>query len=177
VTAQARTALACACALFAWAPRAVAQAKEPDPGPPGTVTLPLVDYERLVDRAARPSKRPEAPPLPAIISRADLRVRVTGSLARAACRMEGEVLRTGPTKVALLADGTLFEVRSSGGAVPLLREGAGHAAILTGPAPFALDLEWGTLVASEPGRASFTLAVPASGTARAAVEVPGMAPR
>jgi hypothetical protein len=87
--------------------------------------------------------------------------------------LEGEVLRAGPAKVALLADGTLFEARSSSGALPLLREGSGHAAILTGPAPFVLDLEWGTSVANEPGRASFTLAVPASGTARARIEVPG----
>ena len=54
----------------------------PPQAPPGTVTLPLGEYDRLVERAARPPKRPESPPLASVLSRADLKLRVTGEGAR-----------------------------------------------------------------------------------------------
>src|SRR5436190_11390563 len=48
-----------------------------------------------------------------------------------------------------------------------------HMALLPGPGPFALTLEWGAPLIFSPGRASFTLPVPPSGTARATIDLPG----
>jgi len=45
--------------------------------------------------------------------------------------------------------------------------------LLPGPGPFSLTLEWGAPLTFAPGRASFTLPVPKSGTARATIDVPG----
>lgn len=142
-------------------------------GPSGTVTLPLTEYNQLIDRASRPEKRVEQPPIPAVVSRADLRARVSADMARGTLRLDGEVYRSGPTKVALVTGATLVDARTDGRPLPLLSESDTHAAILPGPAPFSVTLDWTTPLASAPGRAAFTLPVPAGSSASATLDLPG----
>src|SRR5713226_5314311 len=71
----------------------------PPQGPPGTVTLPLAEYNRLLDRASAPAIAPDAPPLPAVVSRADLQIQAATAGIRANITLTGEVFRNGPTKV------------------------------------------------------------------------------
>jgi len=144
----------------------------PPQGPPGTVTLSLAEYDRLVDRAAKPPKRPEAPPLPSALARAEIRFRVTGDSARGSVNLEGEVFRAGPTKVLLLSGAIVLDARLSGRALPLLSEGGAHSAIL-GPGPFSVLLDVAAPIGTEPGRASFLIPVPPAGSVRAVMEVPG----
>ena len=161
-------------ALMLFAASAAADEKMPPQAPPGSVTLPLAEYDRLLDRAAKPPKRPELPPVGAVLARADVRVRVDAGMARAAMTLDGEVFRTGPTEVRLLSGATLVDARLTGRPLPLVSRDAGsHAAVLVGPAPFTIALEWGAPVVTEPGRASFVLPVPPAGSARATIEVPG----
>lgn len=141
--------------------------------PPGTVTLSLAEYDKLTDRAARPPKRAEQPPLASVLARVDAKVRVVGDHVRGTFTLEGEVFRTGPTKVALLSGATVLDARREGKTLPLLSEGGTHVAVLTGPGAFSVNADWGTTVVSEPGRASFVLPVPAAGSARVGIEVPG----
>lgn len=145
----------------------------PPQAPPGTVTLPLGEYDRLVERAARPPKRPESPPLASVLSRADLKLRVTGEDARGSFSLDGEVFRSGATKVTLLSGATVLDARREGKTLPLVSESGTQAAILTGPGPFSVTLDWGGPVVSEPGRASFVVPVPPAGSVRASLEVPG----
>jgi hypothetical protein len=153
---------------------AAAEEKRPPQAPPGTVTLSLADYDRLLERAAKPPKRAEPPPVGAVLARADVRVRVDAGAARGSIALDGEVFRTGPTEVRLISGATLVDARLTGRPLPLVsREGGTHAAVLVGPAPFAIALEWGGPVVSEPGRASFILPVPAAGSVKATIEVPG----
>ena len=56
---------AVALALLALSATAVLGADNAPPGPPGTVTLPLAEYDRLVDRARDGGKLPPAPPVAA----------------------------------------------------------------------------------------------------------------
>ena len=142
-------------------------------GQAGTVTLPVADYDRLIDRASQPERRTDPPPVPAVIARAELRAAVAGATARGTLRIEGEVLARGQVKLALVSGATLVEARADGRPLPLLQEGDVHAAVLPGASPFAIVLEWTTPIATAPGRATFTLPVPAGGTATAAVELPG----
>lgn len=142
-------------------------------GPAGTVTLPVGDYDRLLDRAAQPGPRTETPPVPAVIARADLRATVSGTTARGTLRIEGEVLERGQVKVPLVAGATLIEARTDGRPLPLLQEGDAHAAVLPGASPFTLVLEWTAPVTTSPGRATFTLPVPAGGTISATIDLPG----
>ena len=142
-------------------------------GPAGTVTLPVADYDRLIDRASRPRPVIETPPVAAVIARADVRARVTGDAATGTLRVDGEVLQRGHAKVPLVANATLVEARSDGRPLPLLQEGDSHAAVLAGPAAFAVTLDWAAPITTAPGRAAFALPVPAGGTITATIDLPG----
>jgi hypothetical protein len=138
-----------------------------------TVTLPLAEYNRLIDLASQPPQRPAAAPVPAVLASADLRVRVDRETARGVFNVTGEVLRAGINRVSLLSGATLVEANAEGRPVPILAEGNAHVALLPGPSPFALTLEWGAPLKFAPGRASFVLPVPPAGTARASIDLPG----
>jgi hypothetical protein len=142
-------------------------------GPSGTVTLPVADYDRLVDRATLPEKRPDPPPVASVVSRAELRARVDGDTARGTLRLDGETFVGGFVKVPLVAGATLLEGRATGAPLPLVQEGDVHAAVLAGPSPFSITLDWAARLASAPGRASFALPAPSAGTTVATLDLPG----
>ncbi|HEX6738130.1 MAG TPA: carboxypeptidase-like regulatory domain-containing protein, partial [Vicinamibacteria bacterium] len=139
---------------------------------PGTVTLPLADYDRLVERAAQPPRVLEAPPVPAVVGRAEARLRVADGTVRGTVALEGEVLQAGSALVPLLGGGLLLEARAGGRAVPLTT-GSVPQAVLSGPGSFLLTLDWVAEVATEPGRASFVLPPTGARSTRVVVEVPG----
>jgi Carboxypeptidase regulatory-like domain len=162
-----------ACALVAPG-LAAAQTRPATPqGPAGTVTLPVGDYDRLVDRAAQPRPVDDAPPVPSVVGRADLRARVTGTAARGTLRLEGEVFQRGAVKVPLVTGATLLDARADGRSLPLVQDGDVHAAVLTGPGTFTITLDWAADVTASPGRASLTLPRPTAGSATAVIEFPG----
>ena len=161
-------------ALFvAYAAAAAAQQPPRPNDSPRAVTLSLAEYNRLIDLASRPPQGPAVAPVAAVLSGADLRVRVDGERARGAVTLTGDVLRGGVHRVPLMSGATLMEASVAGRPLPLLADGAAHAAVLSGPGPFSLSLEWGAPLTFSPGRASFTLPVPKSGTARATIDLPG----
>ena len=165
-------AIATAVMLLACAHSAAAQQPPRPNEPPRGVTLPLAEYNRLVDLASRP---PEiaAPPLPAVLASAELRVRVERDIARGAFTLAGDVLRPGVHRVSLMSGATLTEASVGGRPVPLMVEGQAHTALLPGPGAFSLALEWGTPLTLAPGRASFVVPVPPAGSARATFDLPG----
>ncbi len=138
-----------------------------------SVTLSLTEYNRLIDLAGRPAPAASVPPVAAVVAAALLRVRVEGDGARGVFDLTGDVLRSGVHRVALISNATLVAATSAGRPLPLVAEGPAHAALISGPAPFTATLEWGTPLAIRPGRASFLLPVPAAGTARATIDLPG----
>ena len=142
-------------------------------GPAGTVTLPVGDYDRLLDRAAQPRPVVDTPPVPSVVGRAELRARVTGAAARGTLRLEGEVFQRGAVKVPLVTGTTLLDARADGRTLPLVQDGDVHAALLTGPGAFAVTLDWAADLAASPGRASLALPRPFAGSATAVVELPG----
>ena len=142
-------------------------------GPAGTVTLPVVDYDRLIDRAAHPARRTAAPPIPAVVARGDLRARVGTDTARGSLRLEGEIFERGHVKVPLVSGATLVEARADGRVLPLLQEGDAHAAVLPGPGPFSVTLDWAVPLSTAPGRASFALPASMGGTGTATIDLPG----
>ena len=140
---------------------------------PRAVTLTLAEYNRLIDLASQPRQGPTTPPIAAVLASADLRVRVERDAARGVFNMNGDALRTGVSRVVLLSGATVTEANAGGRPLPLVADGAAHTALVPGPGPFALTLEWGTPLVFKPGRASFTLPVPQAGTARATIDLPG----
>src|SRR5262249_50443508 len=123
--------------------------------------------------ASRPPAGAPLPPVAAVLSGADLRVRVERDTVRGAFALTGEVLRAGVSRIDLIAGATLTEASASGRPLALLADGNAHAALVPGPGPFTLSLDWGAPLTFAPGRASFTLPVPKSGTARATIDLPG----
>ena len=166
--------------------------------PPGTVTLPLAEYNRLLDRSSATIAGREDPPVPAVISRAEIDLRVNNGAARATIGLAGEVFRSGPTDVPLISGGTLIDAQLTsstptvtrppgsatprGGApggddggrtLPLVYTGGRYKAILPGSASFALALTWGTTTLTEPGRAGLMLPAVHAGSVRATIDLPG----
>ncbi len=120
-------------------------------GPAGTVTLSRTDYDRLLDLAAGQPRPPDGAPLPAALTRADLRVRVAAGSVRATMTVDGEVFQTGAVKVPLISQATLLDARTGERPLPLIAEGNAHVAIVTGPATFSATLDWGAAVTTSPG--------------------------
>jgi hypothetical protein len=161
-----------AVAALARVESARAQQNPPSP-PPGTVTLPLTEYDRLLDRAARPPRRPEPPPVAAVVSRVEMRARAASGAVRGTATLEGEAFGTGPVKVPLLSGATVLDARLAGRPLPLLVEKSTHVAVVTGPRAFSVEVDWGTAIATEPGRASFALPIVPSAGAWLQLELPG----
>jgi hypothetical protein len=145
----------------------------PAPGSPGTVTISLSEYDRLVELATRKDKSPDRAPLPFVLSRAVFKLRVEKQTLVGTVDIDGSLLESGPVKTPLTSGLTILEAKQSGTALPLLQEGANHSAILIGPGPFAVSLGVAAPLTIEAGRASFTLPVPLATSAILNLELPG----
>ncbi|HKW36065.1 MAG TPA: carboxypeptidase-like regulatory domain-containing protein [Candidatus Acidoferrum sp.] len=139
----------------------------------GNVTLPLDDYNRLLELANKPSRKIETPPVPYTLKRADLKFHVASESVQGTVQLQGEILRKGLTKVPLTTGMAILDARQEGKSLPLELEGGTHTAVLPGPAEFAVTLEAGLPLSIEAGRASFTLPVPSAGSVRLALSLPG----
>ncbi len=169
VSRPGRVLLLLAIPIFASA----ASAQTPPPGTPGTVTLPLVEYDKLIERASRPAPPAERPPVPAVVARADMLVHATPSDVHGTITLQGEVLQDGRVKVPLVSGATLIEAQQGTAPVAVVTESGLTSAILSGPGPFTLTVSFGVEVVTEPGRASAPLPAVRAGTVRATIDVPG----
>lgn len=143
------------------------------PGPTGTVTLSLLEYNRLVELAAKKPKPPEPPPLPFMISRSAFSLKADNDVISGSMDIEGEVLRKGPTKIPVSSGLLVTGAQQSQKPVPLLEDAARHSVVVTGPGSFGVSLNVASQLIVEAGRASFVLNVPSSGTALINLEIPG----
>ena len=141
--------------------------------PPGDVSLPLDEYNRLLELAGRTPKHAELAPLPYVLKQADLKFRVTEETVMGTVRLQGETFRKGETKVALTSGMTIFDLKQDGRALPFEHEAGIETAILPGPAEFSVALQAGLPLRVETGRASFRLPVPSAGSVLLTLEVPG----
>jgi carboxypeptidase family protein len=139
----------------------------------GNVTLPLDEYNRLVELASKPARKPDMPPVPYTMKRADLKFTVTNESVQGTVKLQGEILHKGATKIPLTTGMAILDARQEGKGLPLELENGTHTAVLTGPADFAVTLDAGLPLSIEAGRASFSLPVPYAGSVRLALVVPG----
>ncbi|MGC1365789.1 MAG: carboxypeptidase-like regulatory domain-containing protein [Candidatus Acidiferrum sp.] len=140
---------------------------------PGNVTLPLDEYNRLLELAGKSPKKVDTAPLPYTIKRADIKLRVANETVMGTVQLQGETFKNGETKVALTSGLTILDAHQQGKALPLEQEGGTRTAILAGPAEFTVDLDAGLPLSIETGRASFSLPAPAAGSVLLTLEVPG----
>ncbi len=140
---------------------------------PGNVTLTLDEYNKLVELAAKPPKKPEVAPLPYSIKHAQVTLKVENDGVRGTVELEGEVFRKGVSKVPLTSGMTILDAHQNGKGVPLIQENGTHAALLPGPGEFSVGLDTGLPLRIEAGRASFTLPAPAAGSVQVSLLIPG----
>jgi hypothetical protein len=86
---------------------------------------------------------------------------------------DGEVFGKSAAKVPLTSGLTILNARQQGRTLPLLQEGATATAVLPGSQEFSVTLETGLSLDVQVGSASFTLPVPAAGSARLSLAIPG----
>ena len=139
----------------------------------GNVTLPLDEYNRLIDLAGKPVKKPDTAPVPFTIQSADLKFQVIGDAVTGSIQLDGEVFRKGAALVPLVTGLTILDARQKGAELPLQQTGGTHSALLSGPAGFSVTLDAGLPLTVEAGRASLNLPVPIAGAARLTLIVPG----
>jgi hypothetical protein len=139
----------------------------------GNVTLPLDEYNRLLELASKPARKLDSPPVPYTLKRADLKFRVANESVQGTVQLQGEILHKGATKIPLTTGMAILDARQEGKGLPLELENGTHTAVLTGPADFAVTLDAGLPLNIEAGRASFSLPVPSASSARLALVVPG----
>lgn len=163
------TILCCLCAALV-----AAQEKSPLPLPDsGNVTLPLDEYNKLVELASKMPKNPDLAPLPYSIKHAEVKLRVEHDAVRGSVELEGEVFRKGVSKVPLVSGMTVLDAHQKGKGIPLIQENGTHTALLLGPADFSLALDTGLPLRMEAGRASFILPAPAAGSVQLELAIPG----
>jgi hypothetical protein len=139
----------------------------------GNVTLPLDEYNRLLELASKPVRKVDAPPVPYTMKRADLKFTVANESVQGTVHLQGEILHKGATKIPLTSGMAILDARQEGKGLPLELENGTHTAVITGPADFAVTLDAGLPLNIEAGRASFNLPVPSAGSVRLALAVPG----
>lgn len=153
---------------------AIAQVRLPAPVETSrSVTMTLAEYNRLLDQAAKVPVATPSSPVAAVVSSADLRITVDRESAHGVFTLTGQVLQSGIHKVPMVTGATIIDATAGGRPVPLIAEGDALQALITGPAPFALNLEWGGPLLFRPGRASFAMPVPQAGAARVSIDLPG----
>ncbi len=163
--------------LLCWTlvvPFAAAEEKSALPLPDaGNVTLTLDEYNKLVELAAKPPKKIDLAPLPYSIKHVDVKLEVKDDGVRGTVELQGEVFHKGISKVPLTTGMTVLDAHQNGKGLPLIQENGTHAALLAGPAEFAVALDTGLPLRIEAGRASFTLPAPQAGGVQLALLIPG----
>jgi hypothetical protein len=139
----------------------------------GNVTLTLAEYNRLVELASKTSKQREAPPMAYAIKRVEMKLHIANETVLGTLQLDGEVFSKGAAKVPLTTGLTILNARQEGKNLPLEQEGSTTKAILPGAAEFSVALDTGMPLAIEAGRASFNLPVPAAGSVRLQLVIPG----
>src|SRR5438552_8191512 len=151
----------------------VAEERNTSPLPdPGNVTLTLDEFNRLSDLANKPGKKPEPPPQPYSLKRADLKLKVDGDTVLGTIQLQGEVLKKGVVQVPMASGMTILDAHQESKAVPLQLSNGSQMAVLPGPADFSVTLDAALPLRIDAGRASVSLPVPPVGSAILTLTIP-----
>lgn len=152
----------------------LSQERPAPPVPPaGSVSMPLEEFNRLVELAGRPPVKPSAPPVRHAVKHAELQFTAAVDLVRGNIRLDGEIFEKGISRVPLTSGMTILDAHLAARDLPLQQQGGTQFAVLSGPSEFSVSLEAALNMTIEAGRASFVLPVPAAGTVRMVLEIPG----
>ena len=148
---------------------AIVMAQPPVPSS-GNVTLAIDDYNRLVELAAKPSKKADTPPVPYILKSAQMNLAVNGESVTGTIVIEGEVLAKGLQKVPLMSGMVVLDGQRD---FSIIKEDGVSTVVLTGPREFSITLTVATQLTVETGRATFVASSPMAGAVTLSLSVPG----
>ena len=140
---------------------------------PGNVTLPLDEYNKLLELAAQPVKKADAPPVPYVLKTARFNLDVSGDAAAGSIVLQGEVLASGMHKVPLVSGMVIVEARQNGSELPVERENGVLNALLSGPAEFNITLKTAIPLSIDVGLATLKFRAPAAGSVLMTLCLPG----
>src|SRR6266478_9989655 len=80
----------------------------------GNVTLPLDEYNRLLELASKPARKLDSPPVPYTLKRADVKFRVANESVQGTVQLQGEILHKGATKIPLTTGMAILDARQEG---------------------------------------------------------------
>ena len=162
--------------VFCFVPRSCALRDEKSTLPlpdSGNVTLPLDEYNRLVELAGKTPKKSDTAPLAYSIKHADVMLKSRMNRSAGTVNLQGEVFRKGINKVLLTSGMTVLDAHQNGKGIPLIQENGTHAALLAGPSEFCIALDTGLPLRIDAGRASFSLPAPDAGSVQVELLIPG----
>src|SRR5215831_790775 len=94
---------------------AVAEEKTVLPLPnAGDVTLPLDEYNKLLELASKPPQKPDMPPQTFSLQCAELKFAVENQTVLGTVQLEGEVFRKGVNRIPLIKGMTTFDAKQDG---------------------------------------------------------------
>ena len=80
----------------------------------GNITMPLSEYNRLIDLASKPVVKPEAPPLSYAIKRADIKLKLGDDSLLGTVQCEGELFDKGIIRMPLVNVPPIFNITQAG---------------------------------------------------------------
>src|SRR5260370_14174016 len=83
------------------------------------VTLPLYEYNRLLELASKPVRKLDTPPVPYTMKRADLKLTVSNESVQGTVHLQVEILHKGATKIPLPTGMAIPDSRPSSTVSPL----------------------------------------------------------
>lgn len=139
----------------------------------GSVTVPLDEYNRMLEIASTPAKPPDGPPVPYLLKHAGLNLQVENDAVTGAIQFDGDVLAAGNREVPLVNGMTILDGRQGTNPLPLEHIGNICHAVLAGPGEFSVALRAALPVQVEAGRAGFRFTAPNAGAVELKTVIPG----
>ena len=139
----------------------------------GNVTLPLDEYNRMLELAAKPPKADDGPPVPYVLKRAALNFDVGAETAAGTVQVDGQILAAGTRQIPLLSGMTIIDGQQGASPLPLEQSGGVCQAVLPGPADFAISLRTVLPLKVEAVRTGFGFPAPQAGAVQLTVTIPG----
>lgn len=140
---------------------------------PGTVTIPVPEYNDMMERMERSTKAAAIAARPSSLQSIELRLQAEKGHATGTIEARGEVTKPGPVIVPLASGLNVRDARRNGAPVALTMQGGKHAMVLEGPVEFNVQLEVSMPLASEPGRTSLVIPPFAAGIVKLSLGLPG----
>lgn len=140
---------------------------------PGTVAIPVPEYNDMMERVERSTKAAASAPRPYSLRSVEFRMQADKGHATGIIEILGESAKSGPVMIPLAPGLNVRDARRTGGTVALTLQGGKHAMVIEGAGEFSVQLDVSMPLSSEPGRTSLVIPPIAAGIVKLSLSLPG----